>query len=126
MRDITLDIDPMKAEAVETELLNDKGERVNFTYDPAKDEFSFDRRNSGITDFSQDFPAITTAPVYSTDSKIGVRIFIDNSSIEVFESEGRFVMTNLVFPTSPYTTMRVVSRGGNAKISNLKIYTIKN
>ena len=33
-------------------------------------------------------------------------------------------MTNLVFPTVPYSTLSLKSDGGNAKIKNLKIYSI--
>ena len=35
---------------------NDKGEKVVMTYDAANGTLSFDRRESGITDFSQIFP----------------------------------------------------------------------
>ncbi|MDE6116635.1 MAG: GH32 C-terminal domain-containing protein, partial [Duncaniella sp.] len=50
--------------------------------------------------------------------------FIDRSSIEVFEKDGRFAMTNLVFPNSPYSRMTVKSTGGNSRLSNLKIYNL--
>ena len=34
-------------------------------------------------------------------------------------------MTNLVFPTVPYSSVSVSAKGGNARIENLKIYPIK-
>ena len=34
-------------------------------------------------------------------------------------------MTNLVFPTSPYTTLSVSTAKGRAKVSNLKIFALK-
>lgn len=45
--------------------------------------------------------------------------------MEVFGNNGKFVMTNLVFPTKPYSTISIEANGGNAKIENLKIYSIK-
>lgn len=76
-------------------------------------------------DFSQDFPAVTVAPTFETDNKISLRIFVDRSSIEVFGDGGRFVMTNLVFPVKPYSKLSVSAQGGNAKIENLRIFSIK-
>lgn len=122
--EILMTIDPAKADAVNLMLSNDSGEYVEMVYDVKKGALSFDRRQSGIVDFSQDFPAITYAPTHSADGKVSLRIFIDRSSIEVFGNEGRFVMTNLVFPNKPYSTLSLTADGGKAKISNLKIYTI--
>lgn len=122
--EILMTIDPAKADSVNLMLSNDSGEYVEMVYDVKKGALSFDRRQSGIVDFSQDFPAITYAPTHSADGKVSLRIFIDRSSIEVFGNEGRFVMTNLVFPNKPYSTLSLTADGGKAKISNLKIYTI--
>lgn len=33
-------------------------------------------------------------------------------------------MTNLVFPTTPYTRLTINTDAGNAKVKNLKIYSI--
>lgn len=122
--EILMTIDPAKAGSVSIALSNAAGEHVDMVYDVAGGKLSFDRRESGIVDFSQDFPAVTYAPVHSADGKISLRIFIDRSSVEVFEREGRFVMTNLVFPNAPYTTLSVRADGGKAKVSDLRIYTI--
>jgi len=94
-------------------------------YTPSTSELSFDRTQSGIVDFSQDFPSVTVAPTHNAGGKLGLRIFIDRSSIEVFECDGRFAMTNIVFPNEPYSTLTVKADGGKASISNLKIYSLK-
>ena len=93
-------------------------------YNVYQSTLSFDRTQSGLVDFSQDFPAVTVTPTHSSMGKVKLRFFIDRSSMEVFEQEGRFAMTNLVFPTSPYTTLSLQSEGGNAKVTNLQIYAI--
>lgn len=122
--EIDMEISPRKAESVEIELSNAAGEKVVMVYDAKSDCLSFDRRESGIVDFSQDFPAVTVSPAYTDGDKVGLRIFIDRSSIEVFGKDGRFAMTNLVFPNSPYSRLSVRATGGSARLSDLKIYSI--
>lgn len=122
--EISLDIDARKSYKVDLTLSNAGGEGVVMTYDADARTLSMDRRESGVTDFSQDFPAVTVAPTREDDGKVSLRIFVDRSSIEAFGNDGRFVMTNLVFPTAPYSTLTIDSEGGNARISNLKIYSL--
>ncbi len=122
--EILMDIDPLKAGSISLTLSNEKGEKSILTYAPNYETLSFDRRESGIVDFSQDFPAITLTPTFNGGKNLGLRIFVDRSSIEVFANEGKGVMTNLVFPTTPYNKLTITTDGGNAKVRNLKIYSI--
>lgn len=122
--EIEMEVDPAKAAKVDIVLSNAAGEKVTMTYNVVDKTFSMDRTRSGLTDFSKDFPAVTTAPAFTADGKLALRIFIDNSSIEAFGNGGRFVMTNLVFPDKPYTHLTLGSQGGKAVVSNLKIYNI--
>ena len=124
--EILLDIDAAGKESVSLTLSNMAGNKVDMVYDSEKHTLSFDRRESGIVDFSENFPAVTVSPTFENNGKISLRIFVDKSSIEVFGNSGQFVMTNLVFPVEPYSTLSVSSTGGKAKISNLKIYSLKN
>ncbi len=123
--EILLTVDPRKASDVIMTLANNAGEHVTITYDVDAQTLAFDRRESGVTDFSQDFPAVTVTPVHSRDGLLNLRMFVDRASIELFANSGRAVMTNLVFPTSPYSTMTVKAVGGNARISDLTVYSLK-
>ena len=122
--EILLDIEARKGQVLTLTLANKAGERVVLTYDSDKETLAFDRTQSGIVNFSQDFPAVTVAPTHRHDGKLSLRIFVDRSSIEVFEKEGRLAMTNLVFPNSPYTELSLKCSKGKAKISNLKVYSL--
>lgn len=124
--ELVIDYDASTCDSLEFVLSNAEGEEVTMCVNVDKKEFSMDRTKSGITDFSGHFPAVTTAPLFRANAKGCLRIFIDKCSIEVFDSEGRFAMTNLVFPTKPYTTLKVVPVGGKAKIGKLEIYTLNN
>ena len=97
-------------------LSNDKGEKVVMLYDAKAETFSMDRTKSGKMDFSNDFAATTKAPTYGKISQL--RLFIDKSSIEVFDAEGKMAMTNLVFPTKPYN--KVTVKGGKYQVYNIK------
>ena len=99
----------------EVVLSNHLGEQVVMKYDAAAKTFSMDRTRS-YASFSEAFPCVTTAPVYGNMKQM--RIFLDNSSIEVFDAEGRMAMTNLVFPTEPYNKISV--KGAKATIYNFK------
>ena len=122
--EILLDIEARKGQVLTLTLANKAGERVVLTYDSDKETLAFDRTQSGIVNFSQDFPAVTVAPTHRHDGKLSLRIFVDRSSIELFEKEGRLAMTNLVFPNSPYTELSLKCSKGKAKISNLKVYSL--
>lgn len=107
----------LKGDATIT-LSNSKGEKVVMTYKAKDETFSMDRTLSGKTDFSSDFASITTAPVYGKMNKL--RIFIDKSSIEVFDNDGKMAMTNLVFPTKPYDKVTIKGKTKKYAVYKLK------
>lgn len=123
--EILMDIEASKAKTVNVVFSNSQGEKVVMQYDSAAATLSFDRTQSGITDFSEGFPAVTVTPTHEASGRIALRIFVDRSSMEVFGNDGEFVMTNLVFPRTPYTALSVSAEGGNAKVENLRIYSLK-
>ena len=98
-------------------LSNGSKERVVLDYDADMASLDLDRRHSGQCSFSDAFPTVVTAPVHGNLRTL--RIFIDKSSIEVFDADGRLSMTNLVFPSSPYNRISVKGK------ASAKIYEIK-
>ena len=98
----------LKGDATIT-LSNAKNEKVVMSYDAKNETFSMDRTQSGKIDFSDDFAVKTTAPTYGKMKQL--RIFIDKSSIEAIDAEGKMAMTNLVFPTKPYNKVTVKGKG---------------
>ena len=89
-------------------LANQAGEQFAINYDQQTMTLSCDRSRSGLIDFSPHFNAVATAPVHRKLSSI--RIFIDNSSIEVFGNNGEVCLTSLVFPSSPLSELIVNKR----------------
>ena len=101
----------LKGGPAEITLSNPIGEQVVMQYDTEKRTFSMDRTRSYVS-FSESFPCVTVAPVRGEMKQL--RLFLDNCSIEAFDAEGRMAMTNLVFPSQPYNSLKVT--GGKATI----------
>ena len=93
-------------------------------FNPVDNTVTFDRTASGITDFSQDFSSVVSAPTVRKSATQSLRIFVDRSSIEIFDDEGNFVMTNLVFPTVPYSLISLAAENGKASLKSMDIYSL--
>lgn len=122
--EVELSINPGKSKEVSFVLSNGKGEKVLMTYDVVKKTFAIDRTKSGEVSFSNDFPAVTEITL-SKSKELKLRLFVDKSSIEAFVDNGKFVMTNCVFPSAPYDMIRFESDGNRYKVNNINIYQIK-
>jgi len=118
--EMLIDID--NSQTTDIILSNNDGDKVVMTYNAEKRTFSMDRRKSGIVNFSSDFPCVTSAPT-SANSHQTLRLFIDRCSIEAFDGDGRFVMTNLVFPHSPFTTISFKSIN-KSRVKDFKVWGI--
>lgn len=79
---------------------NSKGEQLSFA--KKGDQFTFDRSKSGLIDFQEEFGDLHEASLDGLQVE-QVRVFLDRSSIEIFINEGELVMTEIIFPTEPYT-----------------------
>ena len=102
-------------------LSNDLGEHADLVYDGKT--YTFDRAESGLTDFSNDFAVPTVAPASDLKEQ-RVRLIMDVSSIEMFDGNGWWAMTNLVYPETPYNKIEVISENGTSKVKSLKVYTL--
>ena len=124
--EIELSFQATNADVVTFTIDNAEGEKVIMKYDAKNHRMSFDRKESGVVDFSTKFPAVTFSPTFEEDGKINLRIFIDRSSMELFGNNGQFVMTNLVFPNQPYSNISLQSKNGNAHLDDITVYSINN
>ncbi len=78
--------------------------------------FSVDRKNSGITNFSDVFPAIHTMDLGKVDVK-KVSLYLDLSSVEIFINDGERVMTEIIFPNTPYNYVTLEKENPQMTIS---------
>ena len=123
--EIELTIENQYADVIGFRLYNDKGEEVDMQYDMKEKKFSMDRRKSGEVSFNENFPMLTWTAIESGKDELKLRLFVDKSSVEAFVDGGRFVMTNQVFPSEPYTHIDFYSKGGAYKVDSFVIYKLK-
>lgn len=106
-------------------LSNDLGEHMTLQIDPDQQQISFDRTNSGLTTFNENFAnKIHILPYVPVDSMKEIRIIVDRSSVEIFIDKGRYVMTEQVFPTQPYAHLDLISEE-QLTLKELKINHVK-
>jgi fructan beta-fructosidase len=117
--DLTVDIpEGKKFSLVFTNINKDS---VRLTIDD--ESMTFDRSESGITTFEKGFGAKHHAPRPSGNS-IHLNIFVDVSSIEIFTNDGEVVMTELLFPTAPFSIISVKHDKG-VELKRALYYKIK-
>lgn len=95
---------------------NEKGESLIVGYKPIEGQLYVDRTQSGAKDFSEAFPGIHLTEHKADSNRIQLHIWLDASSIEVFVNQGQSVMTELFFPTSPYSQFSYFAEGGSVTL----------
>jgi fructan beta-fructosidase len=119
-----LDLNLEKPEDFMVILSNDAGQEVAIGYDKNKKQFFIDRTKSGETGFHKDFAGRHIAPRIGEKSNMDLSLIIDVSSVELFADGGLTVMTEIFFPTEPFTHIRIQSPG-NITIKKLEISNFK-
>ncbi len=108
---------PGVAGALQWRLLTGRGKYTTVGY--AGGQLFVDRTQSGITDFSKDFPARTAAPLPLGNAPLDLTILVDRSTIEVFAQGGQVAMTNLVYP--PPDAQGMEFSADEAKTANIRV-----
>jgi len=78
-----------------------------------------DRTQSGLTDFSPVFSDITKTALSPENNQIQLRLFIDQSSVEVFANHGKVAMSNLIYPDPDKNQILAYVIGGEVEITSL-------
>jgi fructan beta-fructosidase len=101
---------------------NSKGEHF---YIILKDnQLLTDRSRSGITRFSDKFAKKPQIMPLNGEKNFKFQIILDQSSVEILLNDGKYSMTNQVFPDKEFNKMEIKTFH-SSKIYHLKIKTIK-
>ncbi len=113
------------SKGIQLEFKNGKDEYLLFYIDPSKKEMSLDRRKSGLVGFENRFAdSLHTFPYKVLDKEVDIRIIVDWSSIELFIDNGKYVMTEQIFPTVFYNILQI-SSVDSISIKNFKLNSVK-
>jgi fructan beta-fructosidase len=86
-------------------LYSDEQHWTEIGFDTTRKEFYIDRTRLGAT-IDQNFPAKTAAPLVLSRA-YNLTVIVDRSSVEAYAQNGTIAMTNLIFPLSPGSTIKV-------------------
>ena len=119
-----LDITSSKLEPFTITLFNDVGEKVLIGFDNSTNSYFIDRTNSGKVSFEKGFGRRHTAPRFSPLPNMDLILIIDNASVELFADGGLTTMTQIFFPTTPFTDIKIES-SAELKIDSLQFKALK-
>ena len=121
---VRLDLSCTRLEPFTISLSNEAGEKVLIGYDSMSKSYFLDRTNSGKVSFEKGFAKRHTAPRFATQPNWDMTLIIDNSSVELFADSGLSTMTQIFFPNSPLTDIKIESTAG-FKIDTLQFKSLK-
>jgi fructan beta-fructosidase len=106
--DLTFNVLDKKTKTITIELSNSKGETFVIGYEADSNRLFTDRMQSGKTNFSKNFAVSRHfAPLPKGLDVLHLDIFLDDSSIEIFENTTGVVMTDLFFSTEKMSKMSI-------------------
>jgi len=112
-------LDTSKANTIN--LSNEKGETYELSYSPSAGSL-IARRNSktGAATFNGSFsiPSVSAA-LCSSGDVLTLDLYVDQSSVEIFTSNGSMAMTNLVFPSTIYNQVTLAQPAQGVRYQSL-------
>jgi fructan beta-fructosidase len=114
------------AEKAGIKVLKSGDEETMIYYDSKDKKVKIDRTRSGNVSFHEKFGSIESVPVVEESKDLTFRILIDKSIVEVFVNDGKYVLTDLVFPTKNEGGFEFFStQGGSTSFKNVVIRKLK-
>ena len=124
--EIEVELIDAKVEELYFQFSNTKGEHCKIGYNVKKNDYFCDKTKAGNHSFSDKFgTAVHTAPRLLKSKRIKLHLFVDASSVELFADDGTVCMTELIFPSIPFTKAELVCKGGKVNIISITSYYLK-
>ncbi len=94
---------------------------TRIVYDSSAHTLSVDRSASGETNFSNAFSQRHIVALPLVNGKLRLDVIVDRDSVEVFDGDGRTVITDLVFPSPADNRLAVFAEGGDATFGDVVV-----
>ena len=107
------------------QLENNKAEKLIVGYDAFKQWYFIDRTNFLVVNENSQFKGMDVMPSYSPDSIMFMKMIIDDSSIELFTSNGKQVMTENFSSDSKFDKISLFAENGIIRVEMLQIMKLK-
>ncbi|HUC90745.1 MAG TPA: GH32 C-terminal domain-containing protein [Paenibacillus sp.] len=95
-------------------------------YNTANSKMFVNRGDAGRDDFTAYFTAQHEAVLSPVNNRVKMRIYVDESSVEVFGNDGKAVFSNIILPDLARDGMSFYATGGNVTVVSLKVYPLAN
>jgi sucrose-6-phosphate hydrolase SacC (GH32 family) len=106
-----------------------EGRKLTIGYDARTSHLFVDRTNcsdyTANDNFNKTFPKILYAPVTPENGQLQLKLFVDQSSIEIFINQGKVVLTALTYPSEGQTGIQVFSENGNSKLITFNAWELQ-
>ena len=99
--------------------VNSFGFMVRHSRDKEGTEIRYDATKNTLSCLGQ------TAPLEPEDGKIKLELLIDRTSVEIYGSDGKMVMTNCFVPEPDSRELVLYNTGGELLVDKLEIYQVK-
>ncbi|WP_165252765.1 glycoside hydrolase family 32 protein [Paludisphaera soli] len=99
--------------------------RTTVGFDARTSTVYLDRRRSGEAGFDPRFARRVSAPHAPSGREIRLRIFLDQSSVEVFVDDGGTTLTALIFPDPANRGVEAFSRGAPAMLKHFRAWELE-
>lgn len=120
--DLSFTVDFTKTDNVQISFGNTE-EKMTILFNKAGGVVTIDRSLSGKTYFHDFFKQIISSPsaISMTGEKVGIRMLVDKTSVELFWNNGEKAMTALFFPRYQYNYLKVDGKSTQPVISNFSL-----
>ncbi|RMF00450.1 MAG: glycoside hydrolase family 32 protein, partial [Bacteroidetes bacterium] len=106
-------------------LSNGVGESYTIGYSAAEQAYFSDRRQAGKVDFAPKFAAaVHYAPAHSAGTLVTMHLVFDHSSAELIADDGYTCLTDLFFPSQPFTQLELLVEGEAVDLQRLELYPL--
>lgn len=100
------------------------GYYITVGYDARTSNLFIDRTHPENGEFSGYFAKYITAPLQPQDGMVRLRIFVDQSSVEVFANDGDVTMTATILPDPGSTGIELFSENGAVTLESLRAWEL--
>ena len=126
--ELDLEFKPLDAGLFGADLLVGEGRKLRLSYDPKTSVLCLDRTSCTdfISDpqFNQAFAVEMKAPLHLQNGLLKLKIFVDQSSVEVFSNDGEVVLSAVTYPSERQLGVSFFSEGGSTMLQSLKAWEL--
>lgn len=102
-----------------------EGQETVLRYDASAGRLTLDRTKSGESSFEAGFAETFSAPLRPEDGRIKLRIYSDESTLEVFANDGKAVLSAILFPDETSDGLEIYSAKGSVELERAVFYPMK-